>query len=399
MLLGPTDIIAHSRPPFSRLGNLTAYDLLNLLRTTGVYTLCASDSLKMRGTSVLSFTIALFRLLSLAASHVLTTALMQEMRRLSQQVAGLMRESLPLSHHSMMFHTFIHHFLPCLRDWGPARGFWCFPNERFIGFLRRNINNRKDPEVSLINAVARQAHLLRDEKDGITPFNQRYRIDDAKLPHEQLMAHLALQLKTKGKVMKLDTAMFNKVTQFSYHRRNRYVLEPAHMETREYGTALDFRGYTLSTWKTENNRTKMGNQRCFFSMRRAQLDELNLLPADPVLAPAITHLYGRIEQWLVVTIKRELAVSGTVETKEVIAQVRIFKPQERYAYTGQDVVNIKKRRCVYEGDFYIPISAIEGPVCMGLYPHTEGGDQLEHIQKSDGRLLVMRLQDLHLWQQ
>ena len=35
MLMGPTEVIAHSRPPFSRLGNLTAYDLLNLLRTTG----------------------------------------------------------------------------------------------------------------------------------------------------------------------------------------------------------------------------------------------------------------------------------------------------------------------------------------------------------------------------
>ena len=53
------------------------------------------------------------------------------------------------------FHYLLH-IGDCIENFGPCRGFWQFPMERFCGMLIPLVNSRKLPYVNLINNVLLQ---------------------------------------------------------------------------------------------------------------------------------------------------------------------------------------------------------------------------------------------------
>ena len=53
-------------------------------------------------------------------------------RLLIQELASNFDAVFPRTMKSMMMHQLLFHVPAAIRMWGPARGFWCFPFERYI---------------------------------------------------------------------------------------------------------------------------------------------------------------------------------------------------------------------------------------------------------------------------
>ena len=58
---------------------------------------------------------------------------------------------LPRSTFSIQFHQLVHAVV-ALRRWGPAKGYWMYPIERYLGELARSKTSQKSPEASIINS-------------------------------------------------------------------------------------------------------------------------------------------------------------------------------------------------------------------------------------------------------
>ena len=71
---------------------------------------------------------------------------------------------LPKSTFTIQFHQLVH-VVQALKRWGPAKGYWMYPFERFFGQLTRKRSSRKDPEQSIINSqrLYVAVDLIKDE--------------------------------------------------------------------------------------------------------------------------------------------------------------------------------------------------------------------------------------------
>jgi hypothetical protein len=66
---------------------------------------------------------------------------------------------LPITCHNPSLHI-LYHLPSQIKHFGPLCELWAFGFERWLGFLKKGINNRKMPSASMLNYYLRSIHLL-----------------------------------------------------------------------------------------------------------------------------------------------------------------------------------------------------------------------------------------------
>jgi len=90
----------------------------------------------------------------LAAKTIRSSELDWLHRRLIDCLSRMEKGLFPQTTFTIAFHTLVH-VVDTLKLWGPAKSYWMYPVERYLGFIAREITSRKCPEQSLINTHCR----------------------------------------------------------------------------------------------------------------------------------------------------------------------------------------------------------------------------------------------------
>lgn len=65
------------------------------------------------------------------------------------RVLSLLERDFPVSLHVIVFHL-LHHVPMYIRRFGPVRGYWMYPMERFNSWISRRVMNRRYPEATVL---------------------------------------------------------------------------------------------------------------------------------------------------------------------------------------------------------------------------------------------------------
>lgn len=152
----PTGICS-GRLPFTRTGELTAHHCVNFAKVYGKYVL----SQKYQG-DALETLCQILDLLRLCLSSTLTPDVLSRVRVSARQVATLFSRFLPDTEKAIIFHLFVFHVPDTLAEWGPCRGYWCFPYERMIGWLARAATQPNQPELTIIRRYMQSVDTFRN---------------------------------------------------------------------------------------------------------------------------------------------------------------------------------------------------------------------------------------------
>lgn len=87
--------------------------------------------------------------LALLTSDVISVSNMDSIEYRLHRVLSLMERDFPVSLHVITFHL-LHHLPMFVGRFGPVRGFWMYPMERFNSWITRRILNRRYPEATIL---------------------------------------------------------------------------------------------------------------------------------------------------------------------------------------------------------------------------------------------------------
>jgi hypothetical protein len=84
---------------------------------------------------------------------------LEQFPEVMQQKLIAIAGSLPITAHNPSLHILFH--IPSqIKHFGPLCEHWCFGFERWLGYLKKGINNRKLPSAAILNYYLRSIHLL-----------------------------------------------------------------------------------------------------------------------------------------------------------------------------------------------------------------------------------------------
>lgn len=148
-LRGPPGFTNPRAPPFKCSGLLKNYDWNNFVKYHGEYILSGL----VAGTEQAAVISRLFKCLATAVSEDVTPARIPAERAELVRMLVDFERLFPRSELRMCLHSTLH--WPDARQlWGPAKGFWMYPWERFVGSLAWMITSRKNPELNLVRRYA-----------------------------------------------------------------------------------------------------------------------------------------------------------------------------------------------------------------------------------------------------
>ena len=133
---------------------MRASDWLGMCRSWGKVVLAAgmpykTDEEKARYDLVRD----LLECLRLLSAHIITTALLADVRFLLTRTLTRWAQLAPKHEHAMIVHL-LSHIPDQLAYFGPARSTWMFPVERFFSYCNRAMKQRQHPEANLYQVWA-----------------------------------------------------------------------------------------------------------------------------------------------------------------------------------------------------------------------------------------------------
>lgn len=137
----PLGIAPASIAPFQRPGEMTAYHWINFIKVYGKYLMSrlypavyplAAEPLARTYNPALKGSCMLIDLLKLCLASSVTSKIKSDTDVMARSIAGEFDRIFPATEKAIVMHNLIFHIPDTIRMWGPARGFWCFPFERYI---------------------------------------------------------------------------------------------------------------------------------------------------------------------------------------------------------------------------------------------------------------------------
>jgi hypothetical protein len=148
-IVGPAGWVSKCRPIFARTSSLTAADCHRFLVFILPYALFGVVDVEVYNV-IVELTAAIAEVIA----RVIRT---EELPRMKQRVRRALEEFervFPQTEHRINLHLF-NHLVDVVAVWGPVFATNMFPFERFIGWLKRHVTQRRYPEVSMFNNHAR----------------------------------------------------------------------------------------------------------------------------------------------------------------------------------------------------------------------------------------------------
>jgi hypothetical protein len=142
----PTAVAPASKHPFVRTGDMTSHDWIGFTRCYGKYLLQqqfervsmrapASGELEHPDHEGYKTLCALLEFLELCLRGHVTAAVKVRIAELLPELEARVGKYLPEREHTIVIHTLLYHIPATLNRWGPARGTWAFPFERYVARL------------------------------------------------------------------------------------------------------------------------------------------------------------------------------------------------------------------------------------------------------------------------
>ena len=150
-LRGPPGYVLRSASVFQRAGCLKNYDWQNFIKCTGAYLLHGL----VPGEEEYKLIKRLLGCLETEYNNTVVRSNNQALAELTelQQTSADFERFAPKTELVMMVHE-LSHFPKFRLLWGPGRGFWMYPYERFVGKIAWMVTNRRDLEVNLVRRYA-----------------------------------------------------------------------------------------------------------------------------------------------------------------------------------------------------------------------------------------------------